>query len=273
LQLLRVDNAYGWALTGVGCRVVVDPWLVDDEAATVTLGDARPANGAALAATELAAPDVVLLTSAAEPHCHLVTLAQLPASVRVLGPEDAVRRARSVGVRSTIEMTPDAPILLDGRLRISAEATRGRAGRGALAYRIAAQDSRCSVYLDTHRPPRAGEDAARAPADALVVAADAMRVLGRLLTPDALEAVELAKALRARWILPSVPPLGLATATLAERLARPHAELRLLRALARLHLPEARVAHLRPGQGVDLARESRTGVAAEPEEGSRERSV
>ncbi len=251
MRVLRLDDAYGWCVAGRGFRVVVDPWLVESEAPTPELG--HPTDGrAALAADALDAPDVVLLTSDAEPHCHLVTLAQLPAPVRVVGPAAAVRRARSVGVRSTIELAPDAEICLDGRIRIAAQATRGRAGRGALAYRLTAEASGHSVHLDTHRPRRVGE-ARLARADALIVAADAMRVLGRLLTPDALEAVELARALEVDWILPTVPPYGLASATMAERLARPGTELRLLRALAKLHLPRARVARLRPGQSVNLA--------------------
>jgi len=249
LELERLDDYQSWRIRCGGQQLLIDPWLVDD----IEVGDGgrwlRRRHGlpVALRPGQVGEHDIVVLTSALPAHAHVPTLRALNRSVRVLGAPAAVRLARSLGFRSTIVLTPGQRIVLDGRLALTGIRPRFPYGMGSIGLLIESLEDGVRTYFEPHVAPLR-HPLLEPAVDVIVAPVQKVRLAGVQLAMDVNECVQLARHLKARWLLATGTTPAAGEGFIPERLLRVEGDLDTFEAVTRLQLGDGRGRLLAPGE-------------------------
>lgn len=250
LELERLDDYQSWRIRCGGQQLIIDPWLVDD----IEIGDGgrwlRRQHQAPVALRPSAidrARDIVVLTSAFSDHAHRPTLRSIDKGVRVLGADSAVRLARSLGYRSTITVAPSQRIVLDGRVAVTAIRPRFPYGIGSIGLLIESLDDGVRVYFEAHVAPHR-HPALEPGVDVIIAPVERVRLAGVQLAMDVDECVQLARRLKARWLLATGTAPAASAGLIPQRLLRIDGGLDTFEDVTRLHLGDGRGRLLAPGE-------------------------
>jgi L-ascorbate metabolism protein UlaG (beta-lactamase superfamily) len=262
LELERLDDYQSWSVRCGGQRFVVDPWLVDD----IEIG----ANGrwlrrrheapVVLRPRDVGPRDILVLTSPHGDHAHVPTLRALDRNVRVVGAAPAIRLARALGFRSTIALGPGHRVVLEGRAALTAIRPRFPYGLTSIGVLFEDLDEGVRTYLETHlAPPR--HPLLEPAVDAIVAPVERASLAGIQVAMDVDEAIELARHLRARWLVATGTAPGAATGLVPERLLRVAGDADAFEAAAGLRIGQGRGRILAPGETLVVPPRRRRGPA------------
>lgn len=257
MELERLDDYQSWRIRCGGQQLIVDPWLVDD----IEVGLGGHARGrllhrqhlspVALRPSEIRPTDIIVLTSSLPGHAHRPTLRAIDRSVRIAGAAPAIRIARELGFRSTIALAPGQRIVLDGRAAMTGIRPRFPYGLGSLGVLFESLDDGVRVYLQPHLAPER-HPALEPSVDVVIATIERFRLGGVPLSMDVDECVDLARRLKARWVLATGTAPGRAAGWLPEHLLRFDGGADAFESLARLHLGEGRGRNLPPGETLSI---------------------
>ncbi|MGK7891388.1 MAG: MBL fold metallo-hydrolase [Leptolyngbyaceae cyanobacterium] len=147
-------GANSWLLELGGCRILVDPWLVDsliffnmpwlfkgDRSQPI---DPLPDN-----------IDLILLSQGLEDHAHRPTLATLDRSIPVIASPTAAKVVQELGYMTITTLSPGDVHLFGGQLQVQALAGAPIGLQTENGYRLTDTDQDFSLYYEPHGYPPA----------------------------------------------------------------------------------------------------------------------
>ena len=263
MELERLDDYQSWRIRCGGQQLIVDPWLVDDLEIGAGGRWLRRIHHApvALRPSEIGGRDIIVLTSGLAAHAHRPTLRAIDRNVRVVGAAPAVRVARALGFRSTIALAPGQRIVLDGRAALTGIRPRFPWGVACLGLLFESLDDGVRVYLEPYLAPER-HPALEPSVDVVIATVERIRLGGVPLAMDVDECVDLARRLRARWLLATGTEPGSAQGWLPEHLLRMDGGAEAFESVAHLQLGEGRGRILPPGEVLRIPPRQRRRPAA-----------
>ncbi|HSG89510.1 MAG TPA: MBL fold metallo-hydrolase [Pseudomonadales bacterium] len=250
MDLERLDDYQSWRICCGGQRLIIDPWLVDD----IEIGGGgrwlRRQHQAPVALRPRSidrSRDIIVLTSAFSDHAHRPTLKSVDKGVRVVGAASAVKLARSLGFRSTITLSPGQRIVLDGRAALTAIRPRFPYGMGSIGLLIESLDDGVRTYFEAHVAPER-HPALEPGVDVIIAPVERVRLAGVQLAMDVDQCVDLARRLKARWLLATGTAPASNLGLIPQHLLRVDGDLETFEAVTRLHLGDGRGRLLAPGE-------------------------